>query len=102
MIIFEYRFDVLPGKISEYKRYTNGVGKDIWLKYPGVKSYRIYQSIFGGATPQRVIQVELTSLATLEKIFQDKKFQKAKEKFHSLVTNVSDSVLTLAKEGKKK
>lgn len=102
MVIFEYRFDVLPGKLAEYKRYTNGIGKDIWLRYPGVKSYRIYQSVFGGATPQRVVQVEVTSLSALEKIFQDKKFLKAKEKFHSLVTNVSDSILTLGKEGKKK
>lgn len=102
MIIFEYRFDVLPGKLSEYKRYTSGVGKDIWLKYPGVKSYRTYQSIFGGGTPQRTIQVELTSLAALEKIFQDKKFQRAKEKFHSLTSHVSHSMLTVVKEGKKK
>lgn len=102
MIVFEYRFDVLPGKLAEYKRYTNGAGKDLWLKYPGVKNYRKYQSIFGGATPQRVVQVELTSLGALEKIFSDKKFQKAKEKFHALVTNVSDSVLTVVKEGKKK
>lgn len=102
MVIFEYRFDVLPGKLAEYKRYTSGVGKDIWLKYPGVKSFRVHQSIFGGVTPQRIIQVELTSLAALEKIFQDKKFQKAKEKFHSLTSNVSHSFLTVVKEGKKK
>lgn len=102
MIVFEYRFDVLPGKLAEYRRYTSGPGKDLWLKYPGVKSFRKYQSIFGGATPQRVVQVEVTSLEALEKIFSDKKFKKAKEKFHSLVTNVSDSLLTLVKEGKKK
>lgn len=102
MIIFEYRFDVLPGKLAEYKRYTNGIGKDIWLKYPGVKSYHVYQSIFGGATPQRVIQVELENLDALEKIFSDSKFQKAKEKFHSLVSHVSHSFLTTVREGKKK
>ncbi|RMG57273.1 MAG: hypothetical protein D6713_09995 [Deltaproteobacteria bacterium] len=102
MIVFEYRFDVLPGKLAEYEKYTKGPGKDLWLKYPGVKSYRVYKSIFGGSTPQRVIQVEVESLDALEKIFSDKKFQKAKEKFHSLVTNVSDSILTVVREGEKK
>ncbi len=99
MVIFEYRFDILPGKLAEYERYTKTTGKDLWLKYPGVKSYRVYKSVFGGSTPQRVVQVELESLEALEKIFADKKFQKAKEKFHSMVTNVSDSILTLVREG---
>ncbi len=102
MVIFEYRFDVLPGKLGEYKKYTNGPGKDLWLKFPGVKSYRVFQSIFGGSTPQRVVRVEVTSLSALEKIFSDKKFIRAKEKFHSLSTNVSDSILTLVREGSKK
>ena len=101
MVIFEYRFDVLPGKLAEYKKYTNGAGKDLWLKFPGVKSYRVFQSIFGGATPQRVVRVELTSMEALEKILTDKKFLKAKDRFHSMVTNVSDSILTVVREGSK-
>ena len=37
MITFEYRFDVLPGKLDEYEKYVAGPGKDIWLKFPGVE-----------------------------------------------------------------
>lgn len=93
MITFEYRFDVLPGKLAAYEEYTTGAGKDIWLKFPGVKGVRVYKSMLGGSSPQRVVQVELASLAALEKIFADSKFRKAKNAFHSLVTHVSDSLL---------
>jgi hypothetical protein len=40
-----------------------------------------------------VVQVDLDSLAALEKILSDPGFRKAKEKFHGMVTNVSDSLL---------
>ncbi len=93
MITFEYRFDVLPGKTAEYERYVKGPGKNIWNKYRGVKAVRKYQSMLGGSSPQRVVQVDLESLAALEKILADANFKKAKMKFHSLVTNVSDSLL---------
>jgi hypothetical protein len=49
--------------------------------------------MLGGSSPQRVIQVDLDSLATLEKILSDPGFKRAKEKFHGMVTNVSDSLL---------
>ena len=93
MITFEYRFDVLPGKISEYEQYLSGPGKDIWLKYPGVNRVRVYKSMLGGSSPQRVVQVELDSLSALETIFSDGEFRKAKDAFHGLVTHVADSLL---------
>ncbi len=62
MITFEYRFDVLPGKTKDYQKYLARAGKDIWLKFPGVRSVRIYQSMLGGSSPQRVVQVELDNL----------------------------------------
>jgi hypothetical protein len=93
MITFEYRFDILPGKAAEYERYTRGPGKNIWTQYRGVKALRRYKSMLGGSSPQRVVQVDIDSLATLERILGDPKFKKAKEKFHSLVTHVSDSLL---------
>ena len=49
--------------------------------------------MLGGSSPQRVIQVDIDSLATLEKILADPGFKKAKGKFHGMVTNVSDSLL---------
>jgi len=93
MITFEYRFDVLPGKLKEYEKYTKGSGKDIWLKFKGVKSVRVYKSMLGGSSPQRLVQVDLESLAALENILTDPGFRKAKYTFHSLVTHVSDSLL---------
>lgn len=93
MITFEYRFDVQPGKLSEYEKYIAGAGKDIWKKFDGVKDVRIYKSMLGGSSPQRVVQVDLDSLAVLENILSDAKFKKAKESFHGLVTHVSDSLL---------
>jgi hypothetical protein len=93
MVTFEYRFDVLPGKMREYERYTKGAGKGIWLKFKGVKSVRIYKSMLGGSSPQRLVQVDLENLAALDKILTDPKFRKAKEIFHGLVTHVSDSLL---------
>jgi len=93
MITFEYRFDILPGKAAEYERYTRGPGKKTWTQYRGVKTVRRYKSMLGGSSPQRVVQVDLDSLATLERILSDPKFKKAKERFHSLVTHVTDSLL---------
>ncbi len=78
MVTFEYRFDVLPGKLKEYERYTKGPGKDIWLKFKGVKGVRVYKSMLGGSSPQRLIQVDLESLAALENILTDSGFRKLK------------------------
>ena len=93
MITFEYRFDVLPGKLEDYEEYRASVGRDIWLKFSGVKAVRAYKSMLGGSSPQRVVQVDLESLAALEKVFSDPGFRKAKYMFHGLVTHVSDSLL---------
>ena len=101
MITFEYRFDVVPGKVKEYQKYLSRTGKDIWLKFPGVRAVRTYQSMLGGSSPQRVVQVDLDNLAALEKIFSNPSFKKAKESFHGLVTNVSDSLLVQVSERKK-
>jgi hypothetical protein len=93
MITFEYRFDILPGKADAYEKYVRGHGKNIWMKYRGVKAVRKYKSMLGGSSPQRVVQVDLDSLATLEKILADPGFKKGKLKFHSMVTHVTDSLL---------
>ena len=101
MITFEYRFDVLPGKGKEYRKYLARAGKDIWLKFPGVRTVRVYQSMLGGSSPQRVVQVDLANLAALEKILENPAFKKVKETFHGLVTNVSDSLLVQVSEKKR-
>ena len=101
MITFEYRFDVLPGKLREYEKYTKGAGKDIWLKFKGVQAVRVYKSMLGGSSPQRLVQVDLESLAALEKILTDPGFRKVKLAFHSLVTHVSDSLLTQVSDKRK-
>lgn len=101
MITFEYRFDIVPGKQKEYERYLAGAGKDIWIKFPGVKSVRVYKSMLGGSSPQRVVQVDLETLAALEKILSNPSFQKAKASFHGFVTNVADSLLIKVSEKKK-
>jgi hypothetical protein len=93
MITFEYRFDVLPGKRKEYEKYVAGAGKDIWLKFPGVKAVRTYKSMLGGSSPQRLVQVDMDGLAVLEKVTSDPSFRKAKNVFHGLVTHVTDSLL---------
>jgi hypothetical protein len=93
MVTFEYRFDVLPGKLDAYERYLAGAGKDVWLKFTGVKAVRVYKSMLGGSSPQRVVQVDLESLAALEKILSDPSFRKVKRVFHGLVTHVTDSLL---------
>ena len=93
MITFEYRFDILPGKAIVNDKYVKSAGKNIWSKYKGVKAVRKYKSMLGGSSPQRVVQVDLDSLATLEKILSNPGFKKAKEKFHGMVTHVSDSLL---------
>ncbi len=101
MVTFEYRFDVLPGKLNEYEKYVTGAGKDIWLKFSGVKAVRVYKSMLGGSSPQRLVQVDLENLAALEKIFSDPDFRKAKDAFHGLVTHVSDSLLVQVSDQKK-
>ncbi len=101
MITFEYRFDIVSGKQKAYEKYLEGAGKDIWIKFPGVKAVRVYKSMLGGSSPQRVVQVDLESLAALERILSNATFQKAKSVFHGLVTNVSDSLLVKVGEKKK-
>jgi hypothetical protein len=101
MVTFEYRFDVLPGKLDEYEKYTAGPGKDIWLKFKGVQAVRIYKSMLGGSSPQRLVQVDLESLGALEDILSDANFRKAKHIFHALVTHVSDSLLVQVSDKKK-
>lgn len=101
MITFEYRFDVLPGKLHDYEKYLAGPGKDIWLKFAGVKGVRVYRSMLGGSSPQRVVQVDMENLAALETILSDPNFRKAKDAFHSLVTHVSDSLLVELSGGRK-
>ncbi len=101
MVTFEYRFDVLPGKLREYERYTKGAGKGIWLKFKGVKAVRIYKSMLGGSSPQRLVQVDLDNLASLDRILTDPKFRKVKDIFHGLVTHVSDSLLVQVSEKRK-
>jgi hypothetical protein len=101
MVTFEYRFDVLPGKLNEYEKYLAGAGKDIWLKFSGVVAVRAYKSMLGGSSPQRLVQVDLTSLAALEKIFSDPGFRKVKNTFHGLVTHVTDSLLTQVSDKRK-
>jgi hypothetical protein len=102
MITFEYRFDVLPGKLRDYERYVKGPGKGIWLKFRGVNAVRTYKSMLGGSSPQRVVQVDLESLAALEKILTDPGFQKVKQVFHGLGTRVTDSLLVEASPKRKK
>jgi hypothetical protein len=101
VITFEYRFDVLPGKLDEYEKYVAGPGKDIWLKFAGVNAVRKYKSMLGGSSPQRVVQVDLESLAALEKILSDPSFRKVKRVFHGLVTHVTDSLLVSVSEKSK-
>jgi hypothetical protein len=101
MITFEYRFDILPGKLDEYEKYLAGAGKNIWLKFSGVKVVRVYKSMLGGSSPQRLVQVDLENLAALEKIFSDPGFRKVKNIFHGLVTHVTDSLLVQVSEKSK-
>lgn len=101
MITFEYRFDVLPGKLNDYEKYLAGAGKDIWLKFAGVKAVRVYKSMLGGSSPQRIVQVDLENLSALEKTLSDPGFRKAKDVFHGMVTHVSDSLLVQVSDHKK-
>ncbi|MEX0878800.1 MAG: hypothetical protein WEB59_03570 [Thermoanaerobaculia bacterium] len=101
MVTFEYRFDVVPGKLDEYEKYLKGAGKDIWLTFPGVEAVRAYKSMLGGSSPQRLVQVDLTSLAALEKILADPGFRKVKNIFHGLVTHVTDSLLVQVSDKRK-
>ena len=101
MVTFEYRFDVLPGQEKAYEKYVAGQGKNLWESFRGVLAVRKYRSMLGGSSPQRVVQVDLESLAALEKILSNASFQKAKAAFHGLVANVSDSLLIKVSEKKK-
>ena len=101
MITFEYRFDIVPGKQKDYEKYLSRAGKNIWLKFSGVRAVRTYRSLMGGSSPQRVVQVDLDNLAALESILTNPAFGKAKEVFHGLVTNLGDSLLVPVSEKKK-
>ncbi len=93
MIIFEYRFDVLPGKKKEFLEYVEKEGRPAWKKFPEVKAFRVLTNVYGVSSPQRVVQVTLTNMAALEKIFSDEVFKEVRDDFHSFVTNLSHTIL---------
>ncbi len=93
MIIFEYRFDVLPGKKKEFLEYVEKEGRPAWKKFEEVKAFRVLTNIYGVSSPQRVVQVTLTDMVALEKIFSDEEFKKIRDHFHNLVTNLSHAIL---------
>jgi hypothetical protein len=71
MVMFEYRFDILPGRLAEFAEYVETTGRPAWLRFPEVKGFRVYTNLFGVSSPQRVIQVDVENLAALERIFRD-------------------------------
>jgi rRNA maturation protein Rpf1 len=93
MVIFEYRFDILPGRLTEFAEYVERTGRPAWLRFPEVKGFRVYTNLFGVSSPQRVIQIEVEDLAALERIFRDPAFMEVRARFHSFVTNLSHSML---------
>jgi hypothetical protein len=93
MIIFEYRFDVLPGKKNEFLKYVEKEGRPAWKKFKDVKELRVLTNVYGVSSPQRVVQVTLPSMEALEKIFSDEEFKKVRDDFHALVYNLSHTIL---------
>jgi hypothetical protein len=93
MIIFEYRFDILPGKKEAFLEYVEKEGRSAWKKFPEVKGFRVLTNIYGVSGPQRVVQVTLPDMAALEKIFSDEEFKKVRDDFHEFVTNLSHTIL---------
>lgn len=93
MVIFEYRFDILPGKLAEFSEYVDKIGRPAWMRFPEVKGYRVYTNLFGVSSPQRVIQVDVENLAALERIFREPAFMEVRARFHEFVTNLTHSIL---------
>lgn len=93
MIIFEYRFDIVPGKRKQFLQYVKKEGRPAWKKFKEVKEFRVLTNAYGVSSPQRVVQVTLSSMAALEKIFSDPKFQKVRDDFHGFVYNLSHTIL---------
>ncbi|MFI5338323.1 MAG: hypothetical protein ACHQ7N_00600 [Candidatus Methylomirabilales bacterium] len=93
MIVFEYRFDILPGRLGEFSQYVETTGRPAWMRFPEVKGFRVYTNLFGVSSPQRVIQVDVENLAALERIFRDPAFNEVRTRFHSFVTNLTHSIL---------
>jgi hypothetical protein len=93
MIIFEYRFDVLPGRVKEFLDYVEKEGRPAWKKFKEVQDFRVMTNIYGVSSPQRVVQVTLPDMAALEKVFSDEEFKKVRDDFHSFVTNLSHTIL---------
>jgi hypothetical protein len=95
MITFEYRFDMLPGKRQEFLEWAERRSRPVWLRMQGMRGYRAYHNVLAVSTPQRVIQVDVEDLATLERIFTDEEFVKLRDEFHGYVCNVTESMLSL-------
>jgi hypothetical protein len=93
MIIFEYKFDVVPGKMKEFLEYVEKEGRPAWKKFKEVKDFRVLTNVYGVSSPQRIVQVTLPDMAALEKIFGDEDFQKVRDDFHSFVYNLSHTIL---------
>ena len=93
MVMFEYRFDILPGRLAEFAEYVETTGRPAWLRFPEVKGFRVYTNLFGVSSPQRVIQVDVENLAALERVFRDPAFGEVRARFHCFVTNLTHSIL---------
>ncbi len=93
MIIFEYRFDILPGKMEEFLEYVEREGRPAWKKCKEVQAFRVLTNIYGVSSPQRVVQVTLPDTAALDRIFRDEEFKKVRDDFHGFVYNLSHTIL---------
>ncbi len=89
MVTFIYTYDIVPGRMDEFRQWAQSTGLPFWKGQQEVKSIRVLEDFFAGAgSPQRTVVLEFDSFADFEKIWERPEAKMVALELVSFATNV--------------
>ena len=89
MVTFIYTYDILPGKMDEFRAWVRSTGLPFWTGQPEVRSNRVLENLFEGlGSPERTVVLELDSFADFERLTERDETKRVASEFLSCGTNV--------------
>lgn len=86
MVLYIMKWDILPGKVEDYLKWTEGAIKRT-LSVPGVVEFRAYRPATGDS--QVVVTYEFEDIATWADFYAHETIQNILDELRALATNVS-------------
>ncbi|MFQ5693557.1 MAG: hypothetical protein ACE5IM_10995 [Nitrospinota bacterium] len=89
MVTFIYTYDILPGKMDEFRKWVQSTGLPFWKGQAEVRSIRVLENLFAGVgSPQRTVILEFESVGDLERIFEREEAKRVAAEFLDFAANV--------------